>query len=304
MNTREIFNKKQIAWIYILVLVPFIYFLFVMIIPLGTSIFYSLTKWKGIGDPEFVGIQNYITLIKTPDFWLVTGNTLFLCVVCTLGQVGIALLVAFLLTFKKLKFKKFHRAVIFFPVVMAAIVVGYVWRFIYSSNYGLLNSFLTSIGKPEWIRFWLDDQNIVLRSVAVPVIWQYIGLYMIILMSAISAIPQEVFECAEIDGCTGWKKSIYITLPMIWDTLKICIILCASGTMKIYEHLVALTNGGPGRATESLAMYCYEYTFKFGNFGMGAAIAVSILIFALLIAGVIQLLMGGKIRIRRGVKRA
>lgn len=292
MNIREIHNKKQYAWIYTLVLVPFIYFLFIMIIPLGTSLFYSLTKWKGIGNPKFVGLTNYINLVSTPDFWLVTKNTLILCVACTVGQVGIALLIAFLMTFKKLKFKKFHRAVIFFPVVMAAIVVGYVWRFIYNSNYGLLNSFLGAIGKDHWIRFWLDDTKIVLGCVSIPVIWQYIGLYMIILMSAISAIPEEIFECSEIDGATGIKKSIYITLPMIWDTLKICIILCAAGTMKIYDHLVALTNGGPGRATESLAMYCYEYTFKFGNFGVGAAIAVTILLFAVVISLVIQLLMG------------
>lgn len=292
MNIREIRNNKQRIWIYALVLIPFIYFVYVMIYPLGTSVYYSLTKWKGIGEPKFVGLDNYAALFKSADFWLVTKNTLFLSLVCTLGQVGIALLIAFLMTLRRLRFKTFHRAVIFFPVVMAAIVVGYVWRFIYNSNYGLLNAFLNAIGKSEWIRFWLDDQEIVLGMVSIPVIWQYIGLYMIILMSAISAIPQEIFECAEIDGATGFKKSIYITLPMIWNTLKVCVILCAGGTMKIYDHLVALTNGGPGRATESMAMYCYEYTFKFGNFGMGSAIAVTILVFALGISGIIQLLMG------------
>jgi raffinose/stachyose/melibiose transport system permease protein len=292
MNTREIRNNRQRFWIYLLVLIPFIYFVYVMIYPLGTSLYYSLTKWKGIGDPKFIGLDNYRTMLKSKDFWLVTKNTLFLAVVCTLGQVGIALIISFLMTLRRLRLKKFHRAVIFFPVVMAPIVVGYVWRFIYNSNYGLLNKFLIFIGKEDWIHYWLDDQNIVLGCVSIPVIWQYIGLYMIIMMSAISAIPQEVFECAEIDGATGFKKSIYITLPMIWDTLKICVILCAGGTMKIYDHLVALTNGGPGRATESLAMYCYEYTFKFGNFGMGSAIAVTILIFALLISGLVQLLMG------------
>lgn len=292
MNTREIRNKKQKLWIYALVLIPFIYFVYVMIYPLGTSIYYSLTKWKGIGAPKFIGFQNYLTLLKSPDFWLVTKNTLFLSLVCTIGQVGIALIIAFLMTLRRLRLKSFHRAVIFFPVVMAPIVVGYVWRFIYNSNYGLLNAFLNAIGKSEWIRFWLDDQDIVLGMVSIPVIWQYIGLYMVILMSAVSAIPQEIFECAEIDGATGFKKSVYITLPMIWDTLKVCIILCAGGTMKIYDHLVALTNGGPGRATESLAMYCYEYTFKFGNFGMGSAIAVAILVLALAISGIVQLLMG------------
>ena len=292
MNVREIQNKKQRIMIYILVLIPFIYFVYVMIFPLATSVYYSLTKWKGIGDPKFVGLTNYITMLKSKDFWIVTRNTLFYCVVCTLGQVGIALIIAFLMTIRRLRWKAFHRAVIFFPVIMAAIVVGYVWRFIYNSNYGLLNEFLRAIGRSDWIRFWLDDESIVLGSVSVPVIWQYIGLYMIILMSAISAIPQEVFECAEIDGATGFKKSIYITLPMVWDSLKVCVILCAGGTMKIYDHVVALTNGGPGRASESMAMYCYEYTFKFGNFGMGAAIAVTILVFALLISGVVQLLMG------------
>ena len=292
MNIREIRNHKQKIGIYALVLIPFLYFVCVMIYPLLVSVYYSLTKWKGIGDPKFIGFDNYGTMLKSSDFWLVTKNTLFLSVVCTIGQVGIALIIAFLMTFRRLKLKAFHRAVIFFPVVMAPIVVGYVWRFIYNSNYGLLNAFLRAIGHPEWIRFWLDDQNIVLRMVSIPVIWQYIGLYMIILMSAISAIPQEVFECAEIDGATGLKKSIYITLPMVWDSLKVCIILCAGGTMKIYDHLVALTNGGPGRATESLAMYCYEFTFRFGNFGTGSAIAVTILVLALLISGLIQLLMG------------
>jgi ABC-type sugar transport systems, permease components len=277
-----------------MILIPFLYFLYILIVPLGTSVYYSLTKWKGVGNPNFIGLKNYVNLIHDKNFWLVTGNTFILSILCVIGQVGIALIIAFLMTIRRLSFKPFHRAVIFFPVVMAPIVVGYVWRFIYSSNYGLLNSFLTAIGKASWIKNWLGDPGIVLRSVSVPVIWQYIGLYMILLMSAISAVPQEVYECAEIDGATGVKKSIYITLPLIWDTLKICIILCASGTMKIYDHIVALTSGGPGKASSSLALYCYDYTFKYGNFGMGAAVAVSILIFAVGISIIIQLIMGRK----------
>ncbi len=294
MNTREIRSKGQYIIIYTLILIPFLYFLYILIVPLGTSIYYSLTRWKGVGDPKFLGLDNYVTLIHDKNFWLVTKNTFLLSIMCVIGQVGIALLIAFLMTIRRLRFKSFHRAVIFFPVVMAPVVVGYVWRFIYNSNYGLLNTFLTSVGKASWIKSWLDDSSIVLRSVAVPVIWQYIGLYMVLLMSAISAVPQEVYECAEIDGATGVKKSLYITLPLIWDTFKICIILCASGTMKIYDHLVALTNGGPGKASSSLALYCYDYTFKFGNFGVSAAIAVSILIFAVGISLVIQLIMGRK----------
>lgn len=126
MNIREIRNKKQKIGIYALVLIPFVYFVCVMIYPLAVSVYYSLTKWKGIGDPKFVGLDNYGTMLQSSDFWLVTKNTLFLSVVCTVGQVGIALLIAFLMTLRRLKLKAFHRAVIFFPVVMAPIVVGYV----------------------------------------------------------------------------------------------------------------------------------------------------------------------------------
>lgn len=291
MNTREIRTKKQKIFVYILVLIPFIAFVSVMIGPLANSVYYSLTKWKGVGSPKFIGFANYIKLFKTADFWLVVGNTLYLTLVCTLGQVGIALVICFLMTIRRLRFKTFHRAVIFFPVVMAPIVVGYVWRFIYNGDNGLLNAFLRATGQSRLMKNWLGDPSIVLRSVSVPVIWQYIGLYMVIMLSAVAAIPEEIFESAELDGCTGFKKSIYITLPMIWDSFKICIILCASGTMKIYDHLVALTNGGPGRSSESMAMYCYEYTFRYGNFGMGAAIAVAILVFAFAIAGTLQFVM-------------
>lgn len=291
MNTREIRNNKERVLIYILVLLPFIFFISVMIGPLFSSFYYSLTKWKGVGTPKLVGFQNYIKLFKMGDFWLVVGNTLYLTLVCTIGQVGIALIICFLMTIRRLRFKTFHRAVIFFPVVMAPLVVGYVWRFIYNGDNGLLNAMLRLIGMKGPFPNWLGDPKIVLRTVSVPIIWQYIGLYMLIMLSAVAAIPQEVFESAELDGCTGFKKSIYITLPMIWDSFKICVILCASGTMKTYDHLVALTSGGPGRSSESMAMLCYEYTFRYGNFGMGAAIAVAILVFSLGIAGILQLVM-------------
>ncbi len=294
MNTREIKGTKQYVMIMLMVLIPFIYILSVMVYPLGQTLYYSLTQWNGVGNPVFVGLRNYKMLFRSPDFWTVTKNTLLLVLMCTAGQVGIALIISFLMTLKRLKFKEFHRSVIFFPVVMSSLVVGYVWRFIYNGNYGLLNTLLRAIGASSLIRPWLDDSGIVLGSVSVPVIWQYIGLYMLLMVSAISAIPEEVFESAELDGATGFKKSIYITLPMIWNHLKVCIILCVIGTMKIYDHLVALTNGGPGRASESLAMYGYDYTFKYGNFGMGSAIAILILVLSLLVSGIVQFLMSGR----------
>lgn len=294
MNTRELRDNKQKVLTYVLVLIPFALFFYILILPLGTSVYYSLCAWKGVGAPKLIWFENFRKLFMDNNFWLVTKNTLIYSLYCTIGQVGLALVISMLLTGHRLRLKAFHRAVIFFPVVMAPVVVGFVWKIAYNSDYGFINTILRSLGMEGSIRYWLDDVSIVLTSVSIPVIWQYIGLYMVILLSAITSIPTEVYECAELDGADGVKRAVYITLPMIWDTLKIVIILVASGTMKIYDHIYVLTGGGPGRSSMSMAVYAYQNTFKFGNFGYGAAIAVVILIISLLIGLLVQVVMGGK----------
>ncbi len=285
-------NKYKLILIYAMVLIPFLIYLFIVIFPLLVSIIYSFSRWNGVGDKVYIGLENYKYLLQDRNFWLATTNTMIIAAYCVIGQVGIALIISFLMTNRRLRFKEFHRTVIFFPVVLAPVVIGFIWKFIYNSNYGLLNAFLSIIGKKDWILPWLDDTNIILTTVSIPVVWQYIGLYLVILMSAIMSVPTEIYECAEIDGANGFKKSLYITLPMIWDTLKIAIILCAAGTMKIYDHIYVLTNGGPGRASSVLTLYCFDTTFRIGNFGYGATISVGILVFSLSISGAIQLLMG------------
>ena len=272
MKTCEFRTKRQKICAYVLISIPFVIYLFHIILPLFTSIGYSFTRWKGVGKPRFIGLDNYLTLFKRDDFWLVTKNTVIISFYCVLGQVGISLIIAFLMTMRKLKLKAFHRAVIFFPSVMAPVVIGFIWRFVYNSQYGILNTVLNTLGLNGWIRPWLDDSSIILRTVSVPVIWQYVGLYMVVLVSGISGIPQEIFEMAEIDGASGFKKSIYITLPMIKNTLKVSIILCFSGAMKVYDHIYIMTNGGPGKSSATMALYCYQTTFDFGRFGLGAAV--------------------------------
>lgn len=286
-NTLKIKNKKQGAAVFLLVMIPFSLFLVEIIWPLCTTVWFSMTKWRGVGSPEWTGLTNYMVLLRSSDFRTVVYNTFVLAVVNTIGQVGIALLLTLLMTTKRLKFRKFHQAVIFFPVLMSPLVVGYIWRFIYNSQYGLLNTLLRAVHAEGLIRRWLDDASIVLMSVSVPVIWQYIGLYMIIMLGAAYAVPKEIYESTELDGANGVQQAVHITLPLIKDSVFLCVILCAGSTMKIYDHLVALTNGGPGRASESLAMYAYDYTFKFGNFGIGSAIAFTIPVMAMLMIGII-----------------
>ena len=294
MNIRELRGTRQKMMVYAMVLLPFILFVYILIVPLGTSVYYSLTTWKGIGQPKTVWMDNYTKLFQDRNFWLVVKNTLVYSLYCTLGQVGLALIVSLLINGKTLKLKALHRAVIFFPVVMAPVVVGFVWKMAYHADYGFINIILRTLGLGGLIQMWLDNPDIILRTVSVPVIWQYIGLYMVMLLSAMSAIDPSIYECAELDGASGFQRATRITMPLIWSTFKIVVILVASGTMKIYDHIIALTGGGPGRSSMSMAVYAYQNTFKFQKFGYGSAISIMILLIAGGIGLLVQMIMRRK----------
>ncbi len=125
----------------------------------------------------------------------------------------------------------------------SAVVIGFIWTMLYDYNYGLINIFLKQIGKAEWIQPWLNNESLALTLVAIPLIWQYIGYYMIIILSALASIDPQVLEMAEIDGANGWKKAIHITLPLVKNTLIVCVTLCIAGTMKVFDHIYVMTGG-------------------------------------------------------------
>jgi len=215
-------------------------------------------------------------------------------ILCTVGQVGGGLIVSFLLVSRGLKFKEFHRTVIFFPVVVPALVIGFIWSLMYNKDYGLVNWFLTFIGCEKLIIPWLDNPSYVVFTVSIPVILQYIGLYMVMFMGAIKSIPEEVYECANLDGCNEIQKSFYITLPMIYSTFKVAVMICVSGTMKIFDHILVLTNGGPGKSSQVLALYAYNMSFDRMKLSYGSTIAIGILILSFAITLSSRAVLGGK----------
>ncbi|MCL2034766.1 MAG: sugar ABC transporter permease [Oscillospiraceae bacterium] len=271
-------------------------FLFVAlaIVPVAMAIFYSLFNWSGGPNMKFIGLGNYALLINDRIFLQALGNNLLLAVCCVIFQVGTAFVISALLCSKILKLQAFHRFSIFLPVILAPVVVAFLWRIIYNMDYGLLNYFLRSIGLESWIKPWLDDVSIVMASVTVPIVWQWIGLYVIIFTTAMKSIPEEIFESASLDGANGIKKAFYITYPMILDTLKISVILAVSGCMKIFEHVYILTSGGPGTASMVMAMYAYRTSFIGQRMGYGSTISVGILVISLSLVLFSNLLVEGR----------
>ncbi|MFP4017351.1 MAG: carbohydrate ABC transporter permease [Halanaerobiales bacterium] len=269
-------------------------FFFVIILPMFISIRYSLYEWSGGPNMKYVGIENYLNLISDKIFWHAFKNNLIIIGLSVLGQIGIAFFLASLLNSRFLKAKDFHRTVIFFPVVLSAVVIGFLWTMIYNNNYGILNWMLESLNLEFLIRYWLDDPRIVIYTTTIPLIWQYIGFYLIIFSSSIQNIPKEIFEVAEIDGVNSFQRIIHITLPLMYNTLIVAIMLCIAGNMKVFDHIYVMTGGGPGRSSMVMAQYAYNNSFSMFKLGYGSAISMGIFILSFGIILITRKIMGGK----------
>ena len=234
-------------------------YIFTTFLPIAFAFYYGFFNWKGGKNMTFIGLKNYQMLLKDTGFWNAFQNNIYLVVACLIGQIGFALLFAILLNSRFVKFKGIHRTFGYFPVTISAVVVGFVWGMIYDYNYGLLNNFLRLIGQDHLAKAWLNDANNVMFYATIPLIWQYIGYYMIILLSAFAGIDSQIFEC---------------------------ITLCISGNLKAFDHIYTLTAGGPGTASNVVAYYAYNSSFIRYKMGYGNAMSIMILILSvILIAG-------------------
>ncbi|GHV81326.1 binding-protein-dependent transport systems inner membrane component [Spirochaetia bacterium] len=282
-------------YVFVLFLAPILIIYFLNVVaPILISVYYSLFNWTGGLNKSFVGFENYINLAKDTEFWQSAYNNLIIVIMCTVGQVGFALIISFLLISRTLRLKEFHRTVVFFPVTVSALVIGFIWSLMYNKDYGLINFFFRLFGLEKFIIPWLDNPSYVLITASIPVVLQYIGLYMIMFMGAIKSIPEEILECAELDGCNDWQRSLHITLPMIYDTFKVAVMVCVSGTMKIFDHILVLTNGGPGKSSQVLALYGYKMSFDRMKLSYGMTISIGILLLSMVITLGSRKLLGGK----------
>lgn len=275
--------KPKTPILYLLMTPSIILYGICCIAPLFVAFYYSFFNWQGGIHMDFIGLDNYKTLMSDTEFWSAFLNNLQFILWNVIGQIGFALIISTLLTSRTVKMSGLHRMVIFFPVILSAVVVAFLWRIIYNKDYGLLNLFLTKVGRPDLIKAWLDDPDIIIRSLAIPKIWQYIGYYMVIILAGIQNIDKSIIDSAEIDGAVGWKKLIYITVPLIKNTLFVSIMLCISGNMKTFDQIFVMTGGGPGTSSEVVALYAYQVSMDRMDYGYGSCVAIGVLILSMLL---------------------
>ena len=283
--------KPKGRTVFLYLLVPVAMFIFTVFVPLVTAFVYSFYEWKGGPVKTFIGLDNYVKLFNDSTFWEAFGHNIYLVVACLIGQVGIAFVLVLMVNSKLVKLKGIHRTFGFFPSTISAVCIGLIWNIIYHYQYGLLNWFLKAIGRADLTQVWLNNTDLIMLLCAIPLIWQYIGYYMVILLSAVSSIDTDILESAEIDGANAVQKAIHITLPLIKNTVLVCVTLCIAGNMKAFDSIYVMTSGGPGTSSMVMAMYGYQVSFGQSNMGYGSCISIGIFVLSLAVIGGSQLLV-------------
>ncbi len=248
---------------------------------------YSLLDWNGFGEGVFAGFGNYIKMFQDKVFLRSAANSLLLGVITLFTQLPLALLLALILT-SGVKGEGFFRTVFFIPMTLSSVVIGQLWLKIYNPNYGILNSVLGALGLTSLQRNWLGDVNTALLSAFVPIIWQNVGYHMLLFYTSIKSISQEVVEAAKLDGATGLTSAFYIKIPLIKPMIRTCAIFVIIGSMKAFDMIYVLTNGGPVHMTEVPSSLMFSSIFNLNKYGYGSAISIFIVAECILMAVALQ----------------
>lgn len=280
--------KNKMA-ILLFLLPALVLFVGIIIVPIIMSGYFSLHDWDGFTDMKFIGLENYVELFtnKAVNFPQALLNALFFAGVSVAIQLPLSLVLALLLA-KKRRGSRFFLSVYFIPVLMSTVVIGQLWLKIYNPDYGILNVALESLHLESWTHVWLGEKATALISTFIPILWQYTGYHMLLMYAGITGISPEIKEAALIDGATEWQVNRKIIIPLIRPVLRVCVIISVTGSLKVFDMIYVLTNGGPAHVTEVPSTLLVQMLFLRNQYGFGSAIAVFLIALCFVFAIIIR----------------
>ena len=273
-------NKKII---FVFLLPALLVYIIFECIPVLQSFYFSFFEWPGIqGVPlKYVGIDNFVALIKNTQFHQAMRNILLFVFVGLLTQLPIGFFFAILLYYTK-HGQKFFKAVYFIPMILPVTATGLLWQFILKPNEtGVLNNLLMKLGMENLCTGWLVDSKTAMICIILVTTWASVAYYIVIGLAALNSIPEDVLESATIDGANTWKKVIYIMIPMIWESIKISVVMIITGVLKVFDMVFVMTEGGPNGLTHVPATLLYSQAFKYNHYGIGSAISTVMFLMSL-----------------------
>lgn len=283
-----IYKRKRPLIIFLIPgLLLMIVFLYIPFIENIMNSFYDMTSVVKMPGKEwkFIGLDNYKKLISDPKMRISIMNSLKMMALAVVFQVGIAFVLAVMVSMVR-RGQHIFRTVYFFPIVISATAIGLLFKLFYNYNGGMLNQIRIALEK-EPIN-WLAPERAFIM-VSIPTIWSYVGFYFVIILTGISAIPDELYESAAIDGCTRLKQVWYITIPMLRGVMCTCITLAVTGALKVFDlPWVIVPKGAPQGLTHFLGTYMYEQSFMISNIDYGSTLALIIVILGVIVSKVVS----------------
>lgn len=275
------------------ILPAFLIFSVFFVYPCATSLFYSFTDWNGISkDFNFVGFDNYLKMFSTPTIFATIPTTFYYAFLNTIFMTTVGFFVALALN-RKSRITGILRVSFFVPMLIAGVIVGFVFREIYSpvlneDNMGILNRILTTLGLDFLRSNWLGNPKTAMIVVVITGVWNQVGQTALIYLSGMQIIPKEVYEAAQIDGAGYWKQVYHITWKMIAPSLTLNMILLLVNSLKQYDMISLLTQGGPGTATKVINIAILDYSISSYKVGLGCAMAMVVTICVFILVTIVN----------------
>lgn len=272
-------EKSEFMWGWLFILPTVIGLIVLNIIPIFQTIYQSFFKTGDFGRGNiFVGVENYAKVFGDSEVWQSLINTFKYAIVEVPFSIAIALVLAVLLN-RKMKGRSAYRTIIFLPMVAAPAAVAMVWRWLFNSDFGLLNNVFNLNVK------WVSDPKIAVYSIAVIGVWSILGYNMVLFLSGLQEIPHDYYEAAQIDGATGVKSFFHITIPLLSPTIFFVLVTRVIGSLQVFDLMyMVMDKSNPAlEKTQSLVYLFYKYAFINKNMGYGSAIVVLLLVITMII---------------------
>lgn len=272
---------------YLFILPGLIIYAIFVLLPIFSTVRYSFFNWTGFSEPTFIGLDNYAELLRDPDFWRAISNNAFFVIFYTIIPILLGLFLTSLLTRGKLRGMAFFRTGLFIPQVMSPVVVGIIWRWLFTLN-GPINQFLIAIGLESWARPWLGDFVFARYAVGIVGSWFEYGLCMVLFIAGAQNINEELYDAAKVFGANAWQQFRYVTLPGLRQQILVAFILTFIAALRVFDLVFVLTNGGPAKQTIVTSYLVYDETFQRNRAGYGAAIAVTLALVIVVVSATVN----------------
>lgn len=278
---KKLEHRYMLAGITFLLPATVIYLIFA-VVPFFDSFLLSFQEWNGYGERIFVGLQNYINAFGDKTFRIAIKNSIYLGFASAVFSVIFGVLMAWFLLYVGRRWGGFFRTILFSPSMIPAVITALIFSFVFEPEIGILNSLLNAMGLENLTHAWLTNQGTAINCILFVSAWKQVGLTMVLCFAGMQGVDTSLVESARLDGATDFQVFRKIILPLIMPFVQLSAIFAVMSGIKIYDTVVALTNGGPAKSTVVMPMWILQQSFSFNKYGYGAAMSMIFVLIVLL----------------------